>query len=313
MDVIQREMSFDSSQGEERIFVRIVEPAGKQDVKGVLQIVHGMAEHSLLYMEFARYMAENGYVVVANDHLGHGKSVSSGGAYGYFGPKGMESVLADLHKLYEIVHREYEDVPYFMMGHSMGSFLCREYTARYGADLSAAVYMGTCGPQNPAVLKSELLLAEHFVKKLGPRAHHPLFAKLSTEKFNQSFAPNRTSADWISRDENEVDRYVADPLCGFDFTVSAYRDLIRLQKSICSDSWLEKVPKSLPLLLISGGKDPLGGNGQGIRKLKQRLERTGHTVRMILYPDARHALITETNRSEVFQDIKEFLDLYLAM
>ncbi len=313
MDVIQRDLSFDSSLGEERIFTRIVEPAEKSATKGVLQIVHGMAEHSLLYMDFARYMAKEGYVVVANDHLGHGRSVSSGKAYGYFGPGGIENVLNDLHKLYSIMHREYQDVPYFMMGHSMGSFLCREYTARYGTDLSAAVYMGTCGPENPALLKSELALAEHFVKKLGATAHHPLFAQLSTKRFNKAFAPNRTSADWVTRDEKEADRYVADPLCGFDFTVSAYRDLIKLQKSICSEAWLERVPKDLPLLLISGSKDPLGKNGLGIRKLKQKLEKTGHTVEMILYPEARHALISEINREEVFRDLKTFFDTHLPL
>ncbi len=308
MEVLQREMSFESKMENERIFVRISEPAEKSQVKAVLQIVHGMAEHSLLYMEFADFLASHGYAVAVNDHLGHGKSVSSGGSYGYFGPLGMEAVLADLHKLYEYMREEYPDVPYCMMGHSMGSFLCRDYTARYGTDLSGAVYMGTCGPQNPVLLAGELRLADHYVKKLGPRSHHPLFAKLSTERFNKAFAPNRTSADWITRDQAEVDKYVADPLCGFDFTVSAYRELIWLQKVISEDSWLERVPKPLPLLLISGDKDPLGNCGKGILKLKQRLERTGHTVQMILYPGARHALITETNKKEVYGDLKKFLD-----
>ena len=308
MEILQSEMSFESKMEGERIFVRICEPAEKSAVKAVLQIVHGMAEHSLLYVDFASFLASHGYAVAINDHLGHGKSVSSGGSYGYFGPLGMEAVLEDMHKLYSFMREKYPDVPYFMMGHSMGSFLCREYTARWGTDLSGAIYMGTCGPQNPALLVGELRVAEHYVKKLGPRSHHPIFAKLSTERFNKSFAPNRTSADWVTRDEIEVDKYVADPLCGFDFTTSAYRELIWLQKTISQESWLERVPKPLPILLISGDKDPLGDCGKGIIKLKQRLERTGHTVRMILYPGARHALITETNKDEIYADIKDFLE-----
>ena len=123
MELLQREMSFESHADGERIFVRIVEPADRTTAKGVLQIAHGMAEHSLLYMDFATYVASNGFAVAINDHLGHGKSVSTGGSYGYFGENGCENLLQDMHKLYEIMRHDYPDIPYLLLGHSMGSFL----------------------------------------------------------------------------------------------------------------------------------------------------------------------------------------------
>ena len=167
MDLIQKDISFDSCACDERIFVRVIEPAEKEDRRGVLQIAHGMAEHSMLYMDFADYMARAGFVVALNDHLGHGKSVSKGGSFGYFGEGGAQNLVRDMHKLYGIVHAEHPDLPYFLMGHSMGSFLARSYAAQYGGDLTAAIFMGTCGPQNRAVLAAQRRLADYMVAKLG--------------------------------------------------------------------------------------------------------------------------------------------------
>ena len=310
MDLIQKDISFDSCACDERIFVRVIEPAEKEDRRGVLQIAHGMAEHSMLYMDFADYMARAGFVVALNDHLGHGKSVSKGGSFGYFGEGGAQNLVRDMHKLYGIVHAEHPDLPYFLMGHSMGSFLARSYAAQYGGDLTAAIFMGTCGPQNRAVLAAQRRLADYMVAKLGAKAHHPLFARLSTERFNKAFSPNRTAGDWVTRDEAEVDRYLADPRCGFDLTVSGYRDIVYLQSEITSDAWLHRLPVSLPVLLISGDKDPLGDFGEGIRRLSSRLQQTGHQVDTILYPEARHALITETNRDEVYRDLRTYLERF---
>ena len=309
MDLLQKELSFDSCAGEERIFAREIAPAGGK-VRGVLQIAHGMAEHSQLYLPFADWLAREGFAVAINDHLGHGRSVSKGGAFGYFGPGGAQNLVRDMRKLAFLVREEYPDAPYFLMGHSMGSFLARSYAAQFGGELAGAVFMGTCGPQNRAVMAAERRLADKLVDKLGPKAHHPLFARLSTGRFNKAFAPNRTASDWVTRDVQEVDRYVADPLCGFDLTVSGYRDVVYLQSEVTSERWLRRVPKSLPILLISGDQDPLGDFGKGIRRLSSRLESTGHQVQTVLYPGARHALITETNRSEVFRDILAFLEAH---
>ena len=308
MDLLQKEIAFDSCACEDRIFVRVIEPADRGAVRGVLQIAHGMDEHGQLYMDFARFLAQAGFAVAVNDHLGHGKSVSKGGSFGYFGEGGARNLVRDMHKLHEMMRAEYPELPYFLMGHSMGSFLARSYAAQYGEELRAVIFMGTCGPQSRAVLAGEKRLADSLVAKLGVKAHYPLFARLSTERFNKAFAPNRTPSDWVTRDEAEVDRYVADPLCGFDLTVSGYRDVVVLQSEISSDAWFRRLPRTLPILLISGDRDPLGDFGKGIRRLAARLERSGCRVETVLYPGARHALITETNRDEVFRDLLAFLE-----
>ncbi len=307
MDILQREMSFDSCVGDERIFVRIVEPADHSSVKAVLQIAHGMAEHSLLYVNFAREIASHGYAIAINDHLGHGKSVASGGAYGYFGEGGCQNLIQDMHKLYELMRQDYPGIPYFLLGHSMGSFLARSYTAQYGSELSGAIYIGTCGDAGAAVYTAEKLLANAIIKKKGAKSHDPLFAKLSTQKYNKAFQPERTPNDWISRDVAEVDIYTKDPLCGFDLTVSGYRDIVNLQSEVSSGSWYKKVP-DIPILILSGDQDPVGNFGKGVKKVAEKLQQTGHTVRLVLYPQARHAILTETNKDEVYDEIVNFLD-----
>jgi len=307
LDILQKQMSFESCLSDERIFVRIVEPADHYNVKAVLQIAHGMAEHSLLYVNFAKYLASKGYVVVINDHLGHGKSVSSGGAYGYFGPGGCQNLIKDMHKLYTLVRQDYPDVPYVLLGHSMGAFLAQSYTAQFGSELTASVFVGTCGNAGAAVYAAEKILANALIKKKGEKGHHPLFAKFSTQKYNQAFLPVKTPNDWISRDTDEVDNYTQDPLCGFDLTVSAYRDLVDLQSEINSPKWYKKVPH-IPVLMLSGDRDPVGDFGKGVKKVAEKLKKAGIDVRLILYPGARHAVLTETNKDEVYGDVLSFLE-----
>nr|WP_319488521.1 alpha/beta fold hydrolase [uncultured Caproiciproducens sp.] len=306
MDILQREMSFDSCVDDERIFARIIEPAQKADVKAVLQIAHGMAEHSLLYVDFAREMAVNGYAVAINDHLGHGKSVSTGGAYGYFGKGGCQNLVKDMHKLYLLMRQDYPDVPFVLMGHSMGSFLARSYTVQYKDELAAAIYIGTCGNPGTAAFTVQKRLSDSIVKKKGALSHDLLFAKLSTTEYNKPFAPFRTPNDWLSRDTAEVDKYTKDPLCGFDLTASGYRDIVYLQAEINSSRWFKKMP-DIPLLLLSGDKDPVGNFGKGVRQVTKKLKKTGHNVHLVLYPGARHAILCETNKDEVYSEIAEFL------
>ncbi len=310
LDFLRREMSFDSCSGGERISVRIVEPENRMQTRAVLQIAHGMAEHSLLYMEFAKYMAERGYAVAVNDHLGHGRSVSKGGAYGYFGEGGCQNLVEDMHKLTRLMKQDYPDLPYFLMGHSMGSFLTRSYASQYGKELSGVVLLGTGTGPTPLVMKAELRFANNVVVRKGPMARDPLFVKHSTGKFNKAFAPNRTENDWLSRDENEVDRYTNDPLCGFPLTVSGYRDILVLQEKIDKIECYREIPE-IPVFVASGDRDPVGDFGKGVRKVIDNLEKTNHPVTWKLYPGARHVLLCETNKEEVYTDILNFFERIL--
>lgn len=311
MDILTRELSFDSSNGSDRIFVRIVEPADKFNVKAVLQISHGMAEHSLSYLNFARHMAALGFAVAINDHLGHGKSVSTGGAFGYFGDGGCQNLVNDMHKLYEIMQEAYSGVPYLLMGHSLGSFLARAYTAQFGTELAGVIYTGTNAGPGAAMLKAQMIFADSVVKKRGAQAHDPVFNKLSIGKYNKAFLPNRTASDWLSRDEAEVDLYVNDPLCGFDLTVSGYRDILYLQAQINCADWYKKVP-DIPILLMSGERDPVGDFGKGVKKVAKKLTKTGHNVHLILYPQARHVVLCETNKDEAYGDIYNFIETVIG-
>ncbi|HEX2985762.1 MAG TPA: alpha/beta hydrolase [Caproiciproducens sp.] len=306
MDIVQREMSFESCCKGERIFVRISEPSDRRNAKGILQISHGMAEHSLLYTDFMKYIASRGYIVAANDHLGHGQSVSSGGTYGYFGEGGCRNLILDMQKLQTIMRQDYPDLPYILLGHSMGSFLARSYTAWFGSELDGVIYIGTCGSDGKAVYIAEKLLANALAKRKGEKGHHPIFAKLSTQNYNKAFQPARTPNDWISRDTRQVDLYTNDKLCGFDMTVSGYRDIVCLQEEINSGKWYREVP-DIPILILSGDRDPVGKFGKGVKQVAEKLRKTGHNVRLVLYPQARHAILTETNSEEVFREILDFL------
>ncbi len=311
MEIVERELSFDSCVDSERIFVRMFEPKEQENIRAVVQIAHGMAEHSLEYVPFCKYIASNGFAVAINDHLGHGKSVSTGSTYGYFGTGGTDNLIGDMHKLAGMEQGAHPGKPYFLIGHNMGSFLAREYAVRYGGDLTGVVYIGTCGPVPNSVYGAELRLANRMIRKKGALAHDPIFKRLSTQQYNKRFAPNRTENDWISRDEKAVDQYTEDPLCGFDLTVSGYRDILELQKRVSSTEWFRSVP-DIPTLLCSGDHDPIGENGKGPLRVAKRLHRAGKTkVEVKLYPGARHAILAETNAQEVFEEILSFFEKIL--
>ena len=191
-----------------------------------------------------------------------------------------------MHKLSHLLQEEYSEKPLILMGHSMGSFLARSYCAKYGNELAGAVFMGTCGNPGKAVLSVERAVAEGKIRRLGKKAHDPLFAKLSTERFNHYFAPVQTPNDWVTSDPGEAKRYTEDPLCGFDLTVSAYRDILDLQAEISAPEWFERVPKELNIFLLAGQKDPVGNFGKGVRWVAEKLKKTGHQVRLVLYPEA---------------------------
>lgn len=302
--------TFNSCTPRNRIFTRLYEP--ETAPVAVLQIAHGMAEHSALYIPFCEYMAQQGFVVAINDHLGHGRSVSSGALYGHFGDKGgLYNVVEDMRNLQSILREKYPDLPYCLMGHSMGSFVAREFAAAYGTSLTAAVFMGTSAGLPPALWRAEHAYLEMLKKSKGPRAKLPHLARLATGPYNRHFKPNRTEFDWVTSKTEEVDRFVNDPLCGFPLTVQGYIDLGTMLQTINTDQWYRCVPKKLPIYLISGADDPVGGMGRDVRKIEKKLRETGHDVTVTLYPGIRHALVTEVNAETVFADIHAFLTAHL--
>lgn len=299
------EFTFNSCKAKNKIFTRLYTP--DSDPVAVLQVVHGMAEHSALYKPFCEYFAERGFVVVINDHIGHGRSVSSGALYGHFGDKGgLYNVVEDARNLQSIMKEKYPELPYFLMGHSMGSLVAREFAAAYGNTLTGAIFMGTSDGLSAAAWRTEKLYLDMLKKTKHATAKVQSVADQMNTKYNKPFKPNRTQFDWISSREEEVDRYVRDPLCGFPLTVQGYIDLGTMLQEVSKKEWYTRVPRKLPIYLISGEFDPVGDMGKGVRKIEKKLRETGHNVTTTLYPRIRHALVTEVNADYVFADIHAF-------
>ena len=273
--------------------------------RGVVQIAHGMAEHIARYASFAAYLAANGYVVAANDHAGHGKSGDLA-LKGYFGGQnGWDAVLKDMKALHEHTASLFPGIPYVLFGHSMGSFLSRAYCARYKEDFSALILSGT-GGRNPAVAVGKAI-ARLERKRNGEKQPSKLLNDMSFGSYNRAFSPARTGFDWLSRDKAQVDLYISDPLCGFVFTAEGFSDLLGGISEVTGLQWAAKIP-DIPIYLFSGEKDPVGGNGKGVREVKRWLEETGHTVTYKLYSDGRHEMLNEINRTEVYGDVLQFLN-----
>lgn len=307
--MVKEEFYFDSRDGKSKIHAVRYRPEDTGQVRCVLQVVHGMAEYAERYEEFAAYLVERGFVVTGDDHLGHGKSVGQGGKQGYFCEQDPATVLVrDVHRLKKLTEELYPGVPYVLMGHSMGSFITRNYLCRYGTGISGAVIMGT-GMQPKAVLDMARLVAG--IQKLFCGSGHVsrLLDRLAFGGYGRGITDRRTAFDWLSRDRERVDRYIADPMCGFTFTVNGFGALFELVLRLYSPENLAAVPRELPVFMVSGDADPVGDYGKGVRRAYDSLVAAGLTdIRLKLYPGGRHELLNETNRSQVMQDICRWVE-----
>lgn len=304
----KKTFSFRSSSNLAEIFACSYYPAATTELKGVIQIAHGMAEHHERYEEFINVLNNNGYVVYINDHLGHGKSVAKDSELGYFGKKnGHLYLVEDMKILTDIIKKENPDLPVILFGHSMGSMLARLYTEKYGNQIKATIYCGTCGA-NPAATVG-INIVNLIAKIKGDHYRSKFIDKLAFGAYNKRCTPQRTSFDWLTTDNDIVDKYIQDPYCGFLFTTYGYRDLMNLIVVINRNDWYTSVPLELPIYLIAGEEDPVGNYGKGVKEVYDGLVDSKHTdVSIKLFNGDRHEILNEANKNDVFKSIISWLN-----
>ena len=289
--------------------IRAVRYVPDGDIKAILQIAHGMQEFIDRYENFANYLCDRGYLVTGNDHLGHGGSINTKDDWGYFADKdGNKAVLDDVHELTRITKELYPNLPYFLLGHSMGSFYARQYLCEYGSELNAAIIMGT-GHQPLAVVKAGMNACKMFA--LGKGWHHRSKSvnAMAFGSYNKKFEPARTSVDWLTRDEKIVDWYLNEPRCTFMFTLNGYYNMFLGISRLHDKKLLDSIPKQLPILFVSGQDDPVGDFGKGVQAAVKTVKDAGCTnVEMKLYPNDRHEILNELDKEQVYDDLYNWLE-----
>lgn len=311
MSEIQKSViKFDSSNGKDQVVGYYYECPGVTP-KCILQISHGMCEYIGRYDDFAGFMARNGYLVCGNDHLGHGAtSDGENGMNGYFAEKdGRSYVLQDLHRMNSLICKQFSGLPVILLGHSMGSFFARLYAALYPETIDGLILSGTGGP-NP-MGKIGMALTSLLAKIKGPRYRSQFINNLAFGQYLKRIEAPRTPYDWITRDTDIVDAYAKDDKCTFVFTVSAFHELMSTLDAVSTAKWAQKVDKQLPVFLVSGDMDPVGDYGKGVRVVYDLLKEAGvKDLTIKLYPGARHEVLNETNRGEVYDDILHWCEAH---
>lgn len=275
---------------------------------GVVQIVHGVAEYAARYDEFATFLASHGFLVVAHDHMGHGGSIGADGtAQGYFAG-GWSKVVADAHRLLTYTRMECPEVPYILLGHSMGSFVVRSLMARYPKCGLSAVILSDTGWMHRGILNSGIAAATLVGKKNGFDTPSKALTDMMFSGYNKRVEHKRTGFDWLTRDDKTVDAYIADPLCGFPVTAGLARDLFGGIKHIQEPETLAKMRKDVPVHFIAGAMDPVGNYGSGVTQTAQAFVKAGmEHVSVRLYPLCRHEVLNELNREEVYGNVLDWL------
>ena len=302
--------TFDSNDGL-RIFVYAWYPA--TDVRGVIQISHGMAETAQRYRKFAQDITTHGYIVYANDHRGHGQTAQAVENLGYCGENGFAAMVRDMRQLEQQIRREHPTLPLFLLGHSMGSFLLQQYLLDYpDNDLTGAILSGSNGTTSLLKLTMGLAVAKHQRKKYGARTKSEPLNQLFFGRYGKRIALPRTSFDWLTRDESEVDRYIADPYCGFVCSTGFYYDFLQGLLTLSRSQRTLQIRKDFPLFIFSGQEDPVGIYGKGVLNLAKFYANYGlQDVVFRLYPGGRHEMLNETNRDEVIRDLAAWLDAHI--
>lgn len=303
----KNEFHFSSVNGINNIHAIEWQPEG--DIRGVLQIAHGVAEYVDRYNDFASFLAGHGFVVAGNDHLGHGQSVADESELGWFGEKdGWDMVVGDMKKLHDLLGDKYPGKPMFLLGHSMGSFLARTYMAMHPKDWYGVILSGT-GHQPGLVCRAGGLVAKKEIKKRGSKYRSPILQKLAFGSYLKRIENPATANDWLSRDAELVAKYTADHLCGYTATAGLMRDMMQGLDFIRRPENLAKMRKLLPVFFLSGAEDPVGGWAKGVEQVAASFKKAGMLdVKVKLYEGGRHEMLNEINKEEVYGDILSWLE-----
>lgn len=311
--MIKKELYFDSADGKSQVYAVQYIPTD-QKVVGVIHIAYGMAEHIGRYEAFCETMVQKGFVVTGYDYPGHGKTLQEGQVSGYLCERAPADVLVEnAHILHKLTAETYRNVPYILVGHSMGSFIVRNYMSRYGKEISAAILLGTALQSRALIGFGQFL---NGLQKIlfGSKHKGKLLNYLSFGSNIKYLKPARTASDWLTRDTEIIDQYNADPMCGFLFTANGFDGLFELICRMNKPEVMEEIPKELPILILSGTMDPVGDFGKGPKKVYELLKKTGlEKVEIRLYEGARHELLNETNREEIINDICEWIEKVFSL
>lgn len=309
----KREFTFSSSEGRTKVHaVEWMPDSG--EYRAILQITHGMVEFIDRYDLFAGYMTEQGFLVVGHDHVGHGASIVSPQDWGFFDEKHpSDTLVADMHTLRTMTQNAHPQLPYFMLGHSMGSYMLRKYLTIHGKGLEGAVIMGTGFVPAYATTLAKCL-TRSLARIKGWRHRSSMLAALSFGKPYKKFDKSGEipGNSWLTKDEKIVEDYYSDPRCTFTFTLNGFMGLYEAVSYSCNPRNAVKIPSTLPILMVSGEDDPVGDFGVGVRKVYDMYRNAGITdLTCTLYKDDRHEILNETDREKIYVDIRDWLVAHL--
>ncbi len=302
-----RDFYFDSTTGENNIHARICMP--DCEPRGMVQIVHGIAEYIERYDDFMSFLAENGFIVYGDDHIGHGKSFTNEDDMGFTAKEdGWWYMVDDVEILRLAMKEKYPGIPQIIFGHSMGSFIARSHLIRYPSGFDAAIISGT-GNQGKVLVAGGNTVGNIVKAFRGGHCHSKLLNTLAFGSYNKIYENPRTDYDWLTSREDVVDKYIADPLCGFIPTTALFCDMMEGVKFITKQSNLSDMKKDTPVYFMSGTKDPVGECGKGVMKAYKNFKKAGmKDVDIRLYIDGRHEMLNEANNAEVYTDILKWIN-----
>ena len=319
----KEEFRIASSNKTSRLFVTIWKP--ECEIRAIIQLSHGMIDHVQRYDELAAHLTKRGFLVVGNDHIGHGRTARTAKDYGYFeagnNSSATEIVIKDLHRVMITMKKQYPGLPYFLLGHSMGSFFARAFTLRYTSELNGALYLGT-GDGPLSLLSLGQFMVKGLSLLLGWQHHCPFLSAALNTVNNRRCHPAETHSDWLTKDRKCVWEYLNDPYCQFNFSLNGYYVLLDILKQIhleeckrsSSPASCSLVLKKLPIAFFSGSMDPVGNYGKAVKTVYLRYKKMGcQNVYIKLYPTDRHEIFNETDRKEVIRQIDECLERFLRL